>query len=96
MGTKLVSISHVGNVMESPQPKDMKNELTQPTFLGDILNTQVQISLSTLLTHVPSLKIDLVTWLENEREIPQEEVRCDFIKEGVDLNNLLTYKIIDL
>ena len=25
-----------------------------------------------------------MAWLEKDREIPQEEVRCDFIEEGVD------------
>jgi len=25
-----------------------------------------------------------VTWLEKDRENPQEEVRCDFIEEGAD------------
>ena len=48
------------------------------------MNTQVKIPLSTLLNHVPSLKTDLIAWLESEREIPQDEVRCDFIEEGVD------------
>ena len=71
-GRKPISISQEGNAMESPQPKEPRNELTQPTFLGEVLNTQVQISLSTLLNHVPSLKTDLVAWLENEREISQE------------------------
>ena len=33
---------------------------------------------------MPSLRIDLATWLEKDREIPQEEVRCDFIEEGID------------
>ena len=33
---------------------------------------------------MPSLRSDLVAWLEKDREIPQEEVRCDFIEEGVD------------
>ena len=70
--------------MEFSQPKEPKNELTQPTILGEILNSQVQISLNTLLTHIPSLKTDLVAWLEKDRKIPQEEVRCDFIEEGAD------------
>ena len=70
--------------MDFNQPKEPKNELTQPTILGEILNSQVQISLNTLLTHIPSLRTDLVTWLEKDREIPQEEVRCDFIEEEVD------------
>ena len=48
------------------------------------MSTQVQISLRTLLNHVPSLKTDLVAWLKSEREIPQDEVRCDFIEEGAD------------
>ena len=61
-----------------------KVELTQPTILGEVLNTQVQVSLNTLLTHIPSLKTDLVTWLEKDRESPQDEVRCDFIEEGAD------------
>ena len=42
------------------------------------------MSLSTLLTHIPNLKTELVAWLENERETPQDEVRCDFIEEGDD------------
>ena len=83
-GRKPISISQEGNVMESHQLKEPRNELTQPTFLRKVLNTQVQISLSTLLNHVPSLKTDLVAWLETERGISQEEVRCDFIEEGAD------------
>ena len=48
------------------------------------MNTRVQISLSTLLTHVPNLKTDLIAWLENERKTLQDEVRYDLIEEGVD------------
>ena len=84
MGRKPVSISQVGNGMDFSQPKEPRNEITEPTILGEILNSQVQISLNTLLTHIPSLRTDLVVWLGKDREIPQEEVRCDFIEEGAD------------
>ena len=79
VGRKPISISQEGNAIEPPQPIEPNREHTQPIILGEALNTQVQISLSTLLNHVPSLKTNLVAWLESEREIPRDEVRCDFI-----------------
>lgn len=48
----------------------------------------IQVSLSALLARVPNLRTNLIAWLENEREIPQEEVECDFIEEGVNRHNI--------
>jgi len=50
--------------------------------LEEVLNTKVQVPLSALLTCVPNLKTHLIAWLENKRGIPQDEIRCDFIEEG--------------
>ena len=52
--------------------------------LKEVLSTNIQVPLSALLACVPSLKTSLITWLENERETPQDGVQCDFIEEGVD------------
>ena len=42
--------------------------------LKEALNTNIQVPLSALLAYVPILKENLITWLENERETPQDEV----------------------
>ena len=52
--------------------------------LKEVLSTNIQVPLSELLACVPNLNTNLIAWLENERETPQDEVQCDFIEEGVD------------
>ena len=52
VGRKPISISQEGNVVETPQAIGPNREPAQPMILGEVLNNQVQISLSSLLTHI--------------------------------------------
>jgi len=63
--------------------QEMKlDALNKPMALKEVLNSNIQVPLSALLACVPSLKTNPITWLENKRETPQDEVQCDFIEEG--------------
>jgi len=56
--------------------------------LKEVLNYNIQVTLSALLTCDLNLRADLIAWLENERETRKDEDQCGFIEEGANLQNI--------
>ena len=69
-------VSQGGTFVEPPQSMRQEKELdalNKSVALNEVLSTNIQVPLSAILACVPNLKTDLIAWLENEIEIPQDE-----------------------
>jgi len=69
-----------------------EKELDSPyklLVLQEVLSSSIHIALSTLLGYIQNLGADLAAWLEGEGSNPQEEIKCYFIEEGVDRQNIV-------
>ena len=85
------SFTEGGRLVEPAQSirhEEVGNESNRPIPLQGVLNTNIQIPLSTLLECIPNLRDDLAGWVNKERKAPLEEVECDYIEEGADKHNI--------
>ena len=72
----------------SIRPEEPKANNPIPTQLKEVLQSKIQIPLSTLLECIPNLSEDLAAWVSSDRPTPLAEVECDFIEEGADRHNI--------
>lgn len=80
-----------GNLAEYAQ-SIRQEEVETPTHLSiqlqEVLSSNIQNFLNTFLECIPSLGVDLATWVANDRRTPQEKEECDFIEEDTDKKNV--------